>query len=136
MPKAKAFSARKSRAQPYSTNPETARIREIEQSRVGLSAEIARINTKYRTRLSRAILNIVNAVAYKCIVLEPIRAKCMLQNSASRAERTISLARSWLVRWLIRFASEPTDWLARLANYKCCARLGSARSAGSALCQP
>ena len=53
MPKVKRFTARKPRNQSYSTNPETARIREIEQSRVGLAAEIARINTKYRTRLSR-----------------------------------------------------------------------------------
>ena len=54
MPKAKSFTPRKPRTKPYSTNPETARIREIEQSRVGLSAEIARINTKYRARLFRA----------------------------------------------------------------------------------
>ena len=54
MPKAKAFAPRKPRTKPYSTNPKTARIREIEQSRVGLSAEIARINARYRTRFFRA----------------------------------------------------------------------------------
>jgi hypothetical protein len=54
MAKAKAFATRKPRTKPYSTNPATARIREIEQSRDGLDVEIARINAKYRTRYSRA----------------------------------------------------------------------------------
>ena len=54
MPKAKAFTPRKPRTKPYSTNPETARVREIEQSRVGLSAEIPRINARFHTRLFRA----------------------------------------------------------------------------------
>ncbi len=54
MSKAKRFQARIPRNQPYSTNAETARIREIDQSRVGLDIEIVRINGKFRTRLSRA----------------------------------------------------------------------------------
>jgi hypothetical protein len=58
MPKAKRFTAHKSQTQSYSTNPETSRIQEIEQSRVGLDAEITRIRTKYRTRLSRRKSNI------------------------------------------------------------------------------
>jgi hypothetical protein len=53
MPKAKRFRARIPRNQPYSTNEETARIREIEQSRTGFNAEKAKIKNKFRTQLCR-----------------------------------------------------------------------------------
>ena len=52
---AKTFSPRKSRSGPLSTNTETARTREICQSRTGWDAARARTLTKYRTRRSRAI---------------------------------------------------------------------------------
>jgi len=54
MGQAKRFSARKPRFGPLSVNPETARVREYQQSRVGFQAEQVRISTKYRTRLTKA----------------------------------------------------------------------------------
>src|SRR5437667_8069584 len=65
MPKAKAFTPRKPRTKPYSTNPEMARVREIEQSRVGLSAEIPRINARFRTRLFRAKAKLHKSLEWK-----------------------------------------------------------------------
>jgi hypothetical protein len=65
MPKAKRFTARKPRSQSYSTNPETVRIRELEQSRVGLAAEIAKIKTKYRTHLSRKKVSMQKTIEWK-----------------------------------------------------------------------
>jgi hypothetical protein len=53
-PMMKPFSPGKARDRPYSTNPVTARTREICQSRSGWGAERARIMTKYRTRQARA----------------------------------------------------------------------------------
>lgn len=61
MPKAPQFSARKPRGGPYSTNPETTRIREHTQSKFGLAAEIQRIKTKYRTRQSRQLQKLHNS---------------------------------------------------------------------------
>ena len=55
MPKAaKRFASQRARGVPRSNNPETVRIREISQSRIGLPAEEHRIKTKFRTRLARA----------------------------------------------------------------------------------
>ena len=65
MPKAKKFTAHKAHNQPYSTNPETARIREIEQSRVGLTAEVARISTKYHTHLTRRKVSLHKTLKWK-----------------------------------------------------------------------
>lgn len=70
MPKAKRFSPRKPRPTPVSTNPETARIREIEQSRTGFDAERARIKTKYRTRLARAKARLTKASDWDTITPE------------------------------------------------------------------
>ena len=56
MPKAaKRFASQRHRASTgLSTKPETIRVREINQSRVGFDAEAHRIKTKFRTRLTRA----------------------------------------------------------------------------------
>ena len=53
MPKVKQFTAHESQTQSYSTNPETFRIQEIEQSHMKLDAEITRIHIKYHIHLSR-----------------------------------------------------------------------------------
>jgi len=67
MPKTKRFTARKHRSGPLSANPETARVREIEQSRVGWPAEQARIGTKYRTRLARAKYKLHHSFGWKSL---------------------------------------------------------------------
>ena len=55
MPKAaKRFASQRHRAISLSTNPETIRAREINQSRVGFDAEAHRIKRKFRTHLTRA----------------------------------------------------------------------------------
>jgi hypothetical protein len=58
IPKVKRFQARIPRNQSYSMHTEIARIREIEQSRIDLDTEIARIDDKFHTRLSRTKVNI------------------------------------------------------------------------------
>jgi len=56
MPKvAKRFASQRARKIPLSNNPETIRMREISQFRIGLPAEEHRIKTKFRTRLARAM---------------------------------------------------------------------------------
>ena len=70
MLKAKKFTAHKARNQPYSTNPETARIREIEQSHIGLTAEVARISIKYHTHLTRRKVSLHKILKWKQLLEE------------------------------------------------------------------
>ena len=70
MPKAKKFTAHKAHNQPYSTNPETARIQEIEQSHMRLTAEVARISTKYHTHLTRRKVSLHKTLKWKQLLEE------------------------------------------------------------------
>jgi len=73
---AKLFASQRIRDMPCSDNPETTRVHEISQSRIGFAAEQHHIKTKFRTRLARVRKDLkesrewVNASAEQCVHME------------------------------------------------------------------
>jgi hypothetical protein len=109
MPKAKRFSPRKPRSAPVSTNPETARIREIEQSRRGFDVERARVKTKYRTRLARAKARLTKASDWDKITLEEKQSRLdqvQLALAAAEEDELQNMAHDW---YKIAYASESEE---------------------------
>ena len=109
MPKAKRFSSRKPRSGPHSANPETARIREIEQSRTGYDAEQARVKTKYRTRLARAKAWLTKSSDWNTITTEEKQSRLdqvQLALAAAEEEELQNIAHDW---YKIAYASESEE---------------------------
>ena len=109
MPKVKRFSPRKPRSAPVSTNPETARIREIEQSRTGFDVEQARVKTKYRTRLARAKARLTKARDWDTITLEEKQSRIDQVDRALVAEEEDELQKMAHDWYMIAYASESEE---------------------------
>ena len=96
---AKRFAPQRPRTTTLSDNPDTIRVRELDQSRVGFAAEDHRIKTKFRTRLARARQALRVSAEYNYASeddRERMEARCTKMLEDAKLKELESVAAAWL----------------------------------------
>src|SRR5204862_7314493 len=96
---AKRFSPQRPRTTTLSDNPDTIRVRELDQSRVGFAAEDHRIKTKFRTRLARARQALRVSAEYNYASeddRERMEARCTKMLEDAKLKELESVVAAWL----------------------------------------